>query len=231
MPEEVNRILTDRISDLLFCPTQQAVDNLDREGFNHFDCRIMKAGDVMLDAALHYSRYSAERSTILKSLSLENKPFALSTIHRAENTDNPERLQAIVEALNEISEEIDVVLPLHPRTRKILESHSKDLKVTVIDPVGYFDMIELLKGANLVLTDSGGLQKEAFFFSNPCVTLRDETEWRELVDGGFNVLAGANRDLILDSYRSMQRADLDFDVDLYGGGNASKSIVESLING
>lgn len=226
MPEEVNRILTDRISDLLLCPTDIALDNLSREGFASFPCRIVKTGDVMQDAAIFYRGMAAEKSTIIAKLGLANRPFALCTIHRAENTDNPERLAEIVAALDEIAGEMEVVLPLHPRTRKIMAARGLTTRCTVIDPVGYFDMIRLLEQCHIVLTDSGGLQKEAFFFARPCVTLRDETEWVELVEGGFNVLAAADKDLILGQYRLMLKATPEYEVDLYGNGRAAARIVE-----
>ena len=162
MPEEINRILTDRISDLLFCPTDTAVQNLYKEGFEHFNCDVIKTGDVMLDAALYYGQRSAERSDIIERLG--NGEFILATLHREENTDNPQTLMQLVEALNRIAEEIRVVLPLHPRTRKKLEELKLKPDVVTTDSVGYFDMLELLKHCRLVATDSGGLQKEAYFF-------------------------------------------------------------------
>ncbi|MDP4663234.1 MAG: UDP-N-acetylglucosamine 2-epimerase (non-hydrolyzing), partial [Salibacteraceae bacterium] len=180
MPEEVNRILTDRISDHLFCPTDTAINNLKNEGFNDFDCKIHRSGDVMQDAALYYAQFSEEKSDVLAKLG-NPKNFVLTTIHRAENTDDPIRLTSIISALNEINKSQQVICPLHPRTRKILENLPEKPAFSIIDPVGYFDMIELLKHASLVMTDSGGLQKEAFFFQNACITMRDQTEWTELV--------------------------------------------------
>ncbi len=228
MPEEINRILTDRISSLLFCPTDNAIFNLKNEGFDKFDCKIIKSGDVMQDAAMFYAKNSAERSNIIKKLDL-NK-FALVTIHRAENTDVPERLKEIFASLVEITKDMGVVLPLHPRTKKILETLSIETKgLTIIEPVGYFDMIELLKHCSIVLTDSGGLQKEAFFFAKPCVTLRDETEWVELIQNGYNVLAGSSKEKILKSYEAMSNVNILDNVTLYGGGKASHNIVQSLL--
>ncbi|NQV53175.1 MAG: UDP-N-acetylglucosamine 2-epimerase (non-hydrolyzing) [Flavobacteriales bacterium] len=227
MPEEVNRILTDRISDHLFCPTQTAVDNLMREGFEGFDCQIHRSGDVMQDAAMYYARTSAERSKVIAEQELE-AGFVLATIHRAENTDDPERLGGIIQALNEINRERRVICPLHPRTRNLLEKQGVKPEFTVLDPVGYFDMIELLKAASMVMTDSGGLQKEAYFFQNPCVTMRDETEWTELVDHGYNVTVGADKERILGAYAQMKNASLDFSNDLYGGGKAAAAIADVL---
>lgn len=227
MPEEVNRILTDRISDHLFCPTDTAIKNLMNEGFEHFPCKIHRSGDVMQDAALYYAQFSAEKSTALSQLGIDSG-FVLTTIHRAENTDDPKRLTSIVNALNQIHAEQPVVCPLHPRTRKILSNLGLMPNFHIIDPVGYFDMIELLKHASMVMTDSGGLQKEAFFFQNPCVTMRDQTEWTELVDNGYNTLAGADEALILSAYQKMKSTKLDFSKDLYGGGKASANIADVL---
>lgn len=236
MPEEINRILTDRISDLLFCPTDAAVKNLENEGFTTHDLRIIKTGDVMQDAALYYRDKAVVKSTIIEKLGLKNQPFALCTIHRAENTDAPVRLNAIFAALAEIAAEMPIVLPLHPRTRAKLAHcgmvpQSLSSGIRMLDPVGYFDMLQLLENAQIVLTDSGGLQKEAFFFSKPCVTLRDETEWVELVEGGYNLLAGADAEIIVSNYRCLCQICPDFDVDLYGEGKTAQNIVNLLLEG
>lgn len=228
MPEEVNRILTDRISTILFAPTQTAVDNLMKEGYAHIDARIEMSGDVMLDAGLYYAKKSAEMAQLPKA-TFEGE-YILCTLHRAENTDDPQRLRSIVEALNEIHRKIRVVLPLHPRTRKLLEQQGLSLDVQVIDPVGYFDMIELLKHCSLVMTDSGGLQKEAYFFEKNCVTLRDETEWVELVKNGFNTLAGADREAIISMVETMLHRSSDFSMRLYGNGDAGEKIVAALLD-
>ena len=227
MPEEVNRILCDRISDYLFCPTSTAIENLNKEGFQNFDCEIHHSGDVMQDAALYYAARSSQKSVILEKLKISG-PFALATVHRAENTDDPLKLKSIVNALNTIHKEMPLVFPIHPRTKGILDSLKVRPEFELIDPVGYFDMIELLKHASIVLTDSGGLQKEAFFFSSPCVTLRDQTEWVELVEGGYNQLAGANEAAIADGFRSMIDANPDFSVNLYGQGKAAENISQVL---
>lgn len=227
MPEEVNRILTDRISDILFAPTQTAVDNLLNEGYAALDNRIEMSGDVMLDAGMYYARKSEEMSQLPKKIT--DGDFVLCTLHRAENTDDPERLRSIVSALNTLHQTMRIVLPLHPRTRSLLEKNELRLSVDVIDPVGYFDMIELLKRCKLVMTDSGGLQKEAYFFEKNCVTLRDETEWVELVQNGFNVLAGADEEKIVSSAKEMLLKSSDFKVRLYGEGNAGQKIVDALL--
>ncbi|MBI5068828.1 MAG: UDP-N-acetylglucosamine 2-epimerase (non-hydrolyzing) [Deltaproteobacteria bacterium] len=228
MPEEVNRILTDRISDLLFCPTSSAVANLRAEGFEGFPCRIHLTGDVMEDTARHFGRLAAGKATVVDRLSLRGRPFALCTLHRAENTDDAGRLASIVAALHEIARELPVVLPLHPRTAGAIRRQAIAIDLQVIEPVGYIDMVALLQAARLVLTDSGGLQKEAYFFERPCVTLRDETEWVELVQGGCNWLAGATTQGILAAYRSAAAARPDFSTKLYGGGAASSAIVAAI---
>lgn len=228
MPEEVNRILTDRISDYLLCPTQTAVDNLMKEGYKNINTIIEKTGDVMQDAANFYAQKSEQKSTIVKEINL-NK-YILTTLHRAENTDDKERLSNIVEALNEIHQTIcPIVLPLHPRTKKKLESFKLELKVKIINPVGYFDMIELIKNSSLVMTDSGGLQKEAFFFKKNCVTMRDQTEWVELITADVNVLVCANKNQIIQQSKKMLNKISDFTLDLYGNGMASKNIAETII--
>jgi len=226
MPEEVNRILTDRISDFLYCPTDTALTNLKREGFDSFSSELVRTGDVMYDAAMYYSERSADKATIAAKIPFAE--FALCTLHRAENTDSPERLTELVKGINRVHAELPVVLPLHPRTRQKLKEFSLELNVHVLDPVGYFDMVELLKKCNLVMTDSGGLQKEAFFFGSPCITLRDQTEWVELVEHGFNVLVGSKASALHAAFEDMTSRKLDFNVDLYGDGKAAGKILGHL---
>lgn len=229
MPEEINRILTDRISDLLFCPTDTAVQNLLNEGVSDKSgYQIIQNGDVMQDAALYYSRISSQKSQIISTLSLLDSEFALCTIHRQENTDNLDRLKAIINALNEIQKIQNIVVPLHPRTKKIIEGNNLRTQFTIIEPVGYFDMIELLKCCNVVLTDSGGLQKEAYFFNKYCITMRDETEWVELVDNGYNILTGANDQFILEGFNKLLKKPFVKGIELYGGGTASQKICNTL---
>jgi len=228
MPEEVNRILTDRISDYLLCPTQTAIDNLEKEGYKNIDTQIIRTGDVMQDAAKFYAQKSESKSTVIAENNLDK--YVLTTLHRAENTDDKQRLTDIVEALNEIHNTIcPVVLPLHPRTKAKLEGFDLKLKITIIDPVGYFDMIELIKNSEMVMTDSGGLQKEAFFFGKNCVTMRDQTEWVELIEANVNVLVGANKSNILKQAKIMLNQKSNFSVDLYGNGNACKNIIKVLL--
>lgn len=228
MPEEINRILTDRISSLLFCPTTTAVDNLQKEGYENLDNKIVCNGDVMQDAAIYYSQTSQAKSNIIAKNNLHDQKFIVATIHRQENTDNLDNLKGIVSALNVINNQIRVVFPMHPRTKQIIEREGIELNFKPIDPVGYFDIIELLKHSQAVLTDSGGLQKEAFFFQKHCVTARDQTEWVELVENGYNILTGANCDKIIDAVNSMCQKSSDFSKNLYGNGKASEKIVETL---
>lgn len=228
MPEEINRIVTDRISNLLFCPTQTAVDNLMNEGFNHLPCSIELAGDVMQDAAVFYAKMANQKPSLPEALGLKDIPFILATFHRQENTDFPENLSAIVQALNHLTKEIKVVAPLHPRTKKIMDERNLKADFIVIDPVGYFEMIQLLENARLVLTDSGGLQKEAFFFNKFCVTLREQTEWVELVQGGYNQLTGANYNAILNATLEALNKNFVKGHQFYGGGEAASNITNSL---
>lgn len=226
MPEEVNRILVDRVSSLLLCPTQTAVNNLIREGYGRFDASIHRVGDVMQDCAIYYGANMAWPVDQISPM----EDFVLVTIHRAENTNNGGRLDEIIAALNKISADQDVVFPVHPRTRVVLSSHILSDHIHLIEPVGYFEMLSLLKHSSMVMTDSGGLQKEAFFFQKPCVTLRDETEWTELIDSGFNTLAGATKETILSSFAKMKTVEVSDNAQLYGGGTAAVEIVDALVS-
>jgi UDP-GlcNAc3NAcA epimerase len=229
MPEEINRILTDRVSTLLFCPTDTAVKNLKNEGFkNSKNCKIIKNGDVMLDGALYYKKIAKKPEFIGPGY----KNYILCTIHRAENTDNYKNLANIISALNKISQTHQIVLPMHPRTRKIVKSQNIVIsdQIFLIDPVGYLEMIYLLDNCQFVMTDSGGLQKEAFFFKKPCITLREETEWIELVDNGFNILGGADYNRILKAVNNVNELkNKNYSIDIYGNGNASELIVTELL--
>lgn len=225
MPEEVNRILTDQVSDILFCPTESAVQNLKKEGFDSKPVKLLNVGDVMQDSSLFF----ADRAVKSDALKDVPKRFILATLHRAENTDNVERLTSIVNALNYIHTNISpIVLPLHPRTQKVIKSLGVVLNVHLLEPVGYLEMIWLLKHCDLVLSDSGGVQKEAFFFRKPCVTMRDQTEWVELIEQGANVLAGARTDQIIHLVQVMLGKEIQDPHQLYGGGVASKKIAEIL---
>lgn len=223
MPEEQNRILTDHISDLLFVPTQTAVDHLKNEGITK---GVHLVGDVMYDGILHFEEIAKKKSTILSDLNLNEKEFLLCTIHRAENTDNPERLKSIFEGLNAVSDKI--VLPLHPRTQKYIQRYGITIAdhVLVIDPVGYLDMVMLESASKKIVTDSGGIQKEAFFLQIPCITLREETEWVETVKNGWNRLVGTNSDQIKEAILNFYPTGDSYKY--FGDGNAVHKIVETI---
>jgi UDP-N-acetylglucosamine 2-epimerase len=228
MPEEHNRVLTDHMADVLFCPTKTAVKNLEYEGITK---GVHLVGDVMYDAILHHIKLAERNSNVLERMKLKPRSYALATLHRAENTDDPEQLRNIIEALSLINKQTRVILPIHPRTKKCLKNSEvkiKNLKLEIIDPVPYLDMLLLEKNAYVILTDSGGLQKEAYWFNIPCVTLRDETEWVELVERGVNALAGSNGKTIYQAYETMREKKIDSDPALYGNGRASQKIVEKL---
>ncbi len=227
MPEEINRILTDRLSSLLFCPTDAAIQNLKHEGFDSFPTKIIKNGDVMQDAALYYAEKAQSKSTIIKALNL--KDFVLATVHRQENTDNPQKLQDIVSGLNRINREIQLVVPLHPRTKKLLHQVNLQPEFTIIEPVGYFDMLMLLQSCKMVITDSGGVQKEAFFFAKHCITLREQTEWVELVQHGFNQIVGTDPQKLLKSFQHFSNKTSDFNLNLYGQGKAAEIAVKEIV--
>jgi len=233
MPEEVNRILTDRISRWLFTPTDTATGNLLREGVAAE--QITQVGDVMYDVALHHGARVSESGGVFERLGLAPSSYILATIHRAENTDDPQRLTAIVDALSAASRQHPVVWPLHPRTRNILARlglmERAQAALHLIDPVGYLDMVQLEKYALLIATDSGGVQKEAFFHRVPCVTLRDETEWTELVDAGWNRLADARSEESLGKAIAAAIAARPEDIQPYGTGNAADAIVAALKTG
>lgn len=224
MPEERNRVITDQLSTLLFCPTKKAVENLMKESVNLSAATIHQTGDVMFDCARYYGNKSI--SLPLNLADLISKDFILFTLHRAENTNDPARLKSVVNAMNEVHKSTVVVWPMHPRTAKALESLEINSNIKVVDPLGYLEMLELIKGCCLVMTDSGGLQKEAFFFRKPCITLRQVTEWNELVDCGANVLAGSNMDELPKLVTNMMHSKIGFDNSFYGDGNAALKIAE-----
>jgi UDP-GlcNAc3NAcA epimerase len=227
MPEEINRILTDRISSLLFCPTNTAIDNLQREGFDHYKCKYILSGDVMYDTALHYSALIKDKPVI--DAAKNKKQFILCTIHRAENTNDPARLKNIADAINEINNEVPVIFPMHPRTKKITEALRIKLHCTIVQPLGYLDMLNLLKNCSMVMTDSGGLQKESYFFEKPCLCIRDESEWVELVNSGNVVLTGTRRDKIVSDFKKLRNATVAFKARFYGEGKASHIMVNEIL--
>ena len=226
MPEETNRILTDRMSDLLLCPTKIAVENLKSESFNSFnEKKISIVGDVMQDSAIYFSNLKTS------SVFSNKQKYILASVHRQENTDSKQKLENIFRALNEISKEFVVVLPLHPRTKKYIDKYKIDCsKIKIINPVGYIQIIDLIKNSNLVITDSGGMQKEAYFFNKFCLTIRDETEWIELIKNGYNFLVGSNYSKIIESFNLLKTKSFEKSNVLYGNGDASKKIVKELLN-
>lgn len=231
MPEEQNRILTDHLATWLFCPTDTAINNLETEGITK---GVHQVGDIMYDATLFYQevlqKETRQGQSRLDELKINEIPhhFFLATIHRAENTDDVSRLTQIVEAFNEMPHE--VILPLHPRTRKKLAEAGLILKqhVHVIEPIGYLEMLALEMKATAIITDSGGVQKEACFMQKPCITLRDETEWVETVEKGWNTLTGANKNKILMAVSELNKPNEPSD--LYGDGNTASKILELLLN-
>lgn len=236
MPEEINRVVADHVSNLLLCPSQTAVDNLAAEGVTR---GVHLVGDVMYDAVLQFAQLADRRSTVLGELGLEPQRYLLATVHRAENTDDPARLLAILKAFARLRERI--VFPIHPRTRRALglDAEGRSLtregsslvavaeNVLMIEPVGYLDMLMLEKNARVILTDSGGIQKEAYWLEVPCVTLRDETEWVETVSAGWNVLAGADPERIVNAVERACGGNRD-GARLYGDGRASELCVRAL---
>ena len=216
MPEEINRILTDRISDLLLCPTDTAIENLKKEGYDNLPISVVKAGDIMKDAVLYYLKTASAKAKIYPTLNVKENEFILATIHRQENTDDIHKLKSIFKALEEIHQETPVILPLHPRTKAILEKNNLKYNITTINPVGYFDMLLLLKNCKMVISDSGGLQKEAFFNQKNVIIAREETEWIELVENGFATIAGSDTEKIKQAYHDFKQKENDFSVNLYG---------------
>ncbi len=227
MAEEYNRIETDRRSQILFCPTSTAVQNLKTEGVQG---KIFKSGDVMYDAAIVFGRIADQRATILSELALETGKYLLATIHRAENTASSEALMNIFRAFEQLP--LPVILPLHPRTRHVVDGDSglsqfmaQTKNIRVIEPVSYINMVQLEKHAFRILTDSGGVQKEAYFHGVPCITLRHETEWIETVEASWNVLAGTDTQRILSAYDTPFRKEK---IAEYGSGRAAEEIVDLL---
>jgi UDP-GlcNAc3NAcA epimerase len=228
MPEEINRLLADRVSTLLFCPTKAAVLNLEREGVQR---GIHLVGDVMFDVSLYYRGLARDKSDALNRHGVEDGRYVLATCHRAENTDDPLRLGSILKALASVGKDIPVLLPLHPRTRAIIERNGLQAElsgVTVVEPLSFLDMVRLEQSAKVIVTDSGGVQKEAFFYGIPCVTMRDETEWVETVDSGWNTLVGAHAEHIISATRAA-RIPAPSTLQPYGSGAAAKEIADLLL--
>lgn len=229
MPEEINRVLTDHAADLLFVPTSTAKINLENEGIKGDKVKLV--GDVMYDATLYYKQFARKPQSLFIN---EKAPFVLSTIHRAENTDDPARLVAITNALNGLAKKIDVILPVHPRTVAAIRRHCGEItmspEIKLIEPVGFLEMAWLLAHCSAVLTDSGGLQKEAYFYKKPCLTFRDETEWIELVSAGFNRLVSPMSAEMLELFEVLKLVKVATNSNLYGNGNAAGEIVAALIS-
>jgi UDP-GlcNAc3NAcA epimerase len=247
MPEEINRIAADHMSTLLFVPTQAGIANLSKEGFDlshktkaTIDApNVYHCGDVMYDNSLYFAQLSDHKSRIIDTLDLNNNPFTLCTIHRDSNTDNPAALEAIFTALIQLVETTNmrVILPLHPRTRGKIntllsqafqEKISKETRIQLIDPAGFLDMIALEKNARLIVTDSGGVQKEAYFFAKPCVILREQTEWVEVVEAGAAILTGAHTEKIVSAAQQLLALDIQTDPAIFGDGQAANFICEKL---
>ncbi|BBO73277.1 UDP-N-acetyl glucosamine 2-epimerase [Desulfosarcina widdelii] len=250
MPEEINRVLTDQCADCLFCPTRQAVKNLEREGFSNFikdgslvefsDLRnlaleigathhpvIINVGDTMYDAVLQFAEIARKKCRILDQLEIHPRQYLLATIHRQYNTDCPANLLEILSAFIEIDEPI--IFPVHPRTKKYVDMTNLDLKsskVRCIPPVGYLDMLTLEQNSKSILTDSGGIQKEAYFFGVPCITLRTETEWVETVETGWNVVVGTDRKRIVETTKKLKMENPR--PDMYGDGKAAEKMIKFL---
>ena len=246
MPEEQNRIVCDHLANICFAPTATAMENLRHEGIADSQAlfadgkgrKVVNSGDVMYDNSLYYAKISASRCDIIERLELKNTPFVLATIHRDYNTDNPDRLTSIFSALLAIARQTRVVLPLHPRTAKLLEQNIDSqvynaLKaaenVLIVPPASFFEIIELERQAQVVLTDSGGVQKEAFFYGRPCIILRPETEWVEIIAHGAGILADADTRRIIEAYSTLVGKQVQFPP-LFGDGHAAERIVQEIIN-
>lgn len=248
MPEEVNRIVCDQLSSILFAPTETGIENLRHDGYlkskakfkNGKQRLVYNSGDVMYDNSLYFASIADQKSSIIKDLSLIPGNYILTTIHRDNNTDDKERLSNIFGALLEIAEtsHVKVVLPLHPRTAKLLPINLEPTLynkvkasewIQIIPPASFFDIIELEKNAKIVMTDSGGVQKEAFFFEKPCVIFRPETEWVEIVNHGAGIIADADKQKILDAYSALTDKKVNFPA-LFGDGHASEYILKKIID-
>lgn len=228
MPEEINRVVADHVCEINFCSTQTALENLRKEGLENTSVLV---GDVMYDGSLKFEKIAEKHYNPLAKFKLQKKEYILMSCHRAENTDDCPRLSQIVEAINKISDEISVLYPVHPRTGKYLKKYklSFSKEVILIPPVSYLEMLILEKNAKIILTDSGGVQKEAFFYNVPCVTMRDETEWLETVELGWNVISGADQEKILSSVANFTKdTPKPTNIKPYGNGDAADKIVKYL---
>ncbi len=225
MPEEVNRILTDRLSQILFCPTETAKDHLLNEGYASFPSKIEVVGDIMYDALKLFS-------TLLENDRPLPEDYALCTLHRAENTDDPERLKGLFDGLNAIADNCSIVLPLHPRTKNIIAQQSIVLSsnIRVLDPLSYTDFMRYMKHCTLLISDSGGIQKEAYFMHKNCMVLREETEWTELIKSRNNTLVGTDKDAIIAAFEQRNEMNQDFSTPIYGTGKTAEEVIQCLLN-
>ena len=246
MPEEINRIVCDHCSTLLFSPTLAGLENLRREGFpidndgpyTIDNPKVYHCGDIMYDNSLHFAHIAEQKTDIIQRLALTDKPFILATIHRDSNTDHPERLSAIFKALIQLSKECHIVLPLHPRTAKFMKANldkslqkqiSSCLNIQIIPPVSFLEMIALERHAQLVVTDSGGVQKEAYFFQKPCIILRPETEWVEIVETGNAILADADENRIMQAWQHFKGNPPTVFPEIFGDGHAAEFMLEQML--
>jgi UDP-GlcNAc3NAcA epimerase len=221
MPEEVNRVKTDQLSDMLFCPTQQAIENLKKEGIAN---KVYLSGDIMLDAINYHSQKIKDSKR--HTSNIPSHEFILCTLHREHLIESKEELANVVTALNKINKNTPILMPAHPRTKKAIEKCLTSPEFQIIEPVGYREMLTLLNNCKLVITDSGGLQKEAYWCKKMCITIRNETEWKELVDAGVNILAGTDSEKIWNAYNTAQNIKGDFSKSFYGDGTAANKIVD-----
>jgi UDP-GlcNAc3NAcA epimerase len=227
MPEEINRILTDRMSNLLFCSTQNAYKNLINEGFNNFNSKIVTCGDILLESSLFYSNFEIKPDFTF------HKDFALVTIHREENTNDKDIISKIMYNLEILSKSIEIIFPIHPRTKNLLNSINYNFSNSSINfskPLSYLEILYLLKRSKIVVTDSGGLQKEAYFFQKPCLIIRNETEYIELINEGSNILLKSNFSLISKLALDLMTKNIDYRKNIFGTGNSSEIIYNEIIN-
>ena len=240
MPEEINRIVCDQLSTILFAPTQTAVDNLREEGFftEHptLHRRVINCGDVMYDNSLHFAKVAAERCDIMERLALQPEGYILATIHRDNNTDDPQRLEQILRALVDIArkDNIPIILPLHPRTRNKLTTRHHELidsepMIQIYEPFSFLEMTLMEQNARMLMTDSGGVQKEAFFFERPCIIMRPETEWVEIVEHKAGIIADADYQRIVDAYAKLEQCNVSFPP-LFGDGHAAEKIIQNILS-
>lgn len=225
MPEEINRIVTDRLSTLLFCPTQKAFDNLKNEGFQNFNCKIKIVGDIMLDAMKLFSSSAHNENPNITG-------YALCTLHRAENVENIERLNILFQSLNIISRQVQIILPLHPRTKEKIQKEKIyiDQNIKILEPLPYNKFVNYIKNSEFIISDSGGIQKEAYFLNKNCIILREETEWMELVERKNNIIGGVSKDEIIEAFNKRKNLNQDFSSPIYGNGSSSNLILETIIN-